>query len=115
MTDENRMSDHGSVTQWIAAIKTQDDAAAQFVWQRYVERLVRLAAAKLANAPRRAAGAEDAVQSAFETFFRRAGEGHFSQLTDRDDLWQLLVVITARADLIGSRLRKWGAAKLCSK
>jgi DNA-directed RNA polymerase specialized sigma24 family protein len=36
------------------------------------------------------------VQSAFDSFFRAAEQGRFPRLTDRTDLWRLLVVITAR-------------------
>ena len=34
--------------------------------------------------------------SAFESFYQRAERGQFPQLNDRDDLWQLLVVVTVR-------------------
>ena len=34
--------------------------------------------------------------SAFDSFCRSAGQGRFPDLSDRDDLWRLLVVITAR-------------------
>ena len=34
--------------------------------------------------------------SAFHTFCHRAGRGQFPELADRDDLWRLLAVITAR-------------------
>ena len=34
--------------------------------------------------------------SAFESFYQRAEGGQFPQLNDRDDLWQLLVVVTVR-------------------
>ncbi len=34
--------------------------------------------------------------SAFDSFVRNAEKGRFPQLTDRDGLWRLLVVITAR-------------------
>lgn len=33
---------------------------------------------------------------AFDSFCRRAERGQFPRLSDRDDLWQLLVVITVR-------------------
>jgi DNA-directed RNA polymerase specialized sigma24 family protein len=37
--------------------------------------------------------------SAFDSFCRGADEGRFPQLHDRDDLWQLLVAITAHKAL----------------
>jgi DNA-directed RNA polymerase specialized sigma24 family protein len=33
---------------------------------------------------------------AFDSFCRRAADGRFPRLLDRDDLWQLLVLLTAR-------------------
>jgi DNA-directed RNA polymerase specialized sigma24 family protein len=57
---------------------------------------VALARARLQGAPRRAADEEDVALSAFDSFCRAAGGGRFPQLSDRDDLWKLLVVMTAR-------------------
>jgi DNA-directed RNA polymerase specialized sigma24 family protein len=55
-----------------------------------------LARLALAGCPQRAADADDAVQSAFATFFRRARAGAFGVDLDRDDLWALLGVIAVR-------------------
>ncbi len=85
-----------SVTDWIARIKLGDPAAAQQLWQRYVEQLIALARNRFSQLPGRIADEHDAVQSAFVSFFRRAEAGQFPLLNDRHDLWQLLVVISAR-------------------
>src|SRR5262249_59982732 len=50
----------------------------------------------LRGLPRRAADEEDVALSAFDSFCRGAEQGRFPQLESRDDLWALLVVITAR-------------------
>jgi DNA-directed RNA polymerase specialized sigma24 family protein len=42
---------------------------------------------------------EDAALSAFDSFCRGAEKGRFPQLTDRDDLWHLLLVITERKSI----------------
>jgi DNA-directed RNA polymerase specialized sigma24 family protein len=39
---------------------------------------------------------EDVTQNAFNSFFQGVVKGRFPRLDDRDDLWRLLVVITAR-------------------
>jgi DNA-directed RNA polymerase specialized sigma24 family protein len=98
----------GSVTQWIGRLKTGDQAAAQKLWQSYFERLVALARKKLHGTPRRAADEEDVALSAFDSFCRGAAQGRFPQLSDRDDLWQLLVLITARKaiDLVQQERRQ---------
>jgi DNA-directed RNA polymerase specialized sigma24 family protein len=90
------MSTTGSVTHWIARLKAGDPAAAQHLWENYFRRLVQRARQKLARAPRRAADEEDVALSAFDSLCRGAEHGRFPQLHDRDDLWQLLVVITDR-------------------
>jgi RNA polymerase sigma factor (sigma-70 family) len=93
------MSSEGSVTRWVAALKAGDTAAAQPLWERYYRRLVALARQKLQSSRRREADEEDVVQSAFHSFFRGVARGRFPQLNDRDNLWRLLVVITARKAL----------------
>jgi DNA-directed RNA polymerase specialized sigma24 family protein len=90
------MASAGSVTDWIGKLKAGDAGAAQQLWERYFHRLVWLARRRLGQAPRRAADEEDVALSAFDSFFRRAERGRFPQLFDRDDLWQLLVMLTAR-------------------
>ena len=83
------MSQTGSVTHWIAQLKAGEPRASQEVWERYFERLVRLARKKLGRTPRRAADEEDAVISAFNGFLRGVEERRFPRLDDRDDLWRV--------------------------
>src|SRR5947209_7209738 len=107
--------DEGSVTIWIGDLKAGGDAAAQPLWERYCERLVRQARKGLRAAPRAVADEEDAALSAFDSFCRGVREGRYPQLADRDDLWRLLVVITARKalDLLARQGRlKHGGGKL---
>ena len=90
------IGDQGSITQWISGIREGRSTAALQLWQRYVERLVRLARQKLRDVPRRAADEEDVVIDAFDSFCRCVRQGRFPRLADRDDLWQVLVMLTAR-------------------
>jgi DNA-directed RNA polymerase specialized sigma24 family protein len=90
------MSAPGSVTHWLDQLKAGDPAAAQPLWERYFERLVQLARQELRSAPRRLADEEDVALGAFDSFCRDARRGRFPQLADRDNLWRLLVVITAQ-------------------
>jgi DNA-directed RNA polymerase specialized sigma24 family protein len=90
------MRPEASVTQWIDRLKEGDPDAAQKLWERYFRRLVGLARKKLRAAPRRAADEEDVALSAFDSFCRGAEHDRFPQLHDRLDLWQLLVLLTAR-------------------
>lgn len=107
----------GSVTRWIGDLKAGDFAAAQPLWERYFERLVRLARGKL-RATRKGSPVEDeedAALSAFNSFCDGAARGRFPLLSDRDDLWRLLVVITARkacAQVQRRMRRKRGAGQV---
>jgi DNA-directed RNA polymerase specialized sigma24 family protein len=85
-----------SVTYWIDQLKAGDQAAAQPLWEVYFQQLVVRTRQKLAGAPRRAADEEDVALSAFASFCDAVAQGRFPQLHDRDDLWQLLIVITDR-------------------
>jgi DNA-directed RNA polymerase specialized sigma24 family protein len=89
------MSSAGSVTHWIDQLKAGDTLAAQKLWECYFLRLVGLARKKLGGTPRRAADEEDVALSVFDSLCRGAEAGRFPQLLDRDNLWQLLVAITA--------------------
>lgn len=88
-------SSDGSITCWIDQLQAGDLAAAQPLWERYFHRLVELARRKLGAKPRVADG-EDVALSAFDSFCRGLKRGRFPELQDRDNLWKLLVVLTAR-------------------
>lgn len=90
------MCDSDDVTQCILRLADGDSIAAQAIWERYFDKLVRLARRKLEGVPRRVADEEDVALSAMASFCRGAAAGRFPQLNDREDLWKLLVTITAR-------------------
>ena len=83
-----------SVTVWLEHLKAGDPAAAGPLWERYFARLVTLARARLRLAPRAARDEEDVALSAFHNFCRGVEAGRFPRLDDRDDLWQVLFMIT---------------------
>lgn len=90
------MESEHSITQFLDGLKTGDSVAAQKVWERYFDQLIRLANQKLKSTPRRALNEEDVVQVAFENFFRQVQAGRFPKLHDRDDLWQVLAMLIDR-------------------
>ncbi|WP_235963693.1 ECF-type sigma factor [Tautonia rosea] len=93
-------SSMGSVTRWIGDLKEGDSEAASQLWRRYFASLVTLARKRMEGRRRSAASdEEDAALSAFHSLCRGAAQGHFDQLSDRDDLWRLLVVLTTRKAL----------------
>jgi RNA polymerase sigma factor (sigma-70 family) len=83
------------VTIWFRGLADGEDAAVEKIWQTYYDQLVRLARRKLTDGNRRMADEEDIAISTFESFCRGAAAGRFPQLNDRDDLWKILVTITA--------------------
>jgi hypothetical protein len=95
--DPGTVGTEGSVTAWIGALRGGDsDAAAHRLWDRYFDRLVDLARARLRFAARGPDDEEDAALSAFESLCRGVTEGRFVRLEGRDELWRLMATINAR-------------------
>ncbi len=103
------MSADHSITAWLDQLKAGRSDAAGRLWHQYVEQLVRLARRKLGRTPRRVADEEDVVLSAFNGFLQGVDEGRFARLGDRDDLWQILVMLTERKAI--AQRRREGALK----
>jgi DNA-directed RNA polymerase specialized sigma24 family protein len=90
------VSNDNSVTCWLDGIKLGHGDQIQRLWDRYFERLVRLAGSRLPGHSRRAFDEEDVALSAFQSFCDGITRGRFPHLADRDDLWRLLATITTR-------------------
>jgi DNA-directed RNA polymerase specialized sigma24 family protein len=111
------MASEGSVSRWIDPLREGDPTAAQQLWERYFHRLVWLARRRLGSAAPRAGDEEDVALSAFASFCRGVEAGRFPQLDDRDSLWKILMVLTARkvSHLLrdeGRQKRRGGRASL---
>jgi len=79
----------------LARYRQDDAAAAEALFQRYVERLTQLVRSRLSRKLAARVDAEDVVLSAFRSFFLRA-RGSEITLRQSGDLWRLLVRITLR-------------------
>jgi DNA-directed RNA polymerase specialized sigma24 family protein len=91
------MSSEGSITRCLNLLKEGNCDAAQPLWEAYFARLVGLARTQLRGLRRKvAADEEDVALSAFDSLCRNAQNGVFPRLDDRDDLWQVLLVLTIR-------------------
>jgi DNA-directed RNA polymerase specialized sigma24 family protein len=112
------MSSDGSITICLRLLKEGDRDAAQPLWEAYYARLVRLARDRLWGLRRKTiADEEDVALGAFDSFSRRAEQGVFPRLDDRDDLWQVLLVLTVRKARSLSRRelrQKRGAGRVVS-
>ena len=85
-----------NVSHWIDLVKDGDSIAANRIWQHYFDRLVRAVRAKLYGQNRAVSDEEDIVLSVFDSFYDAAENGRFPDLSDRDDLWRLLLRMSAR-------------------
>jgi RNA polymerase sigma factor (sigma-70 family) len=97
LTDGNGdMFKDTNVSHWIDLVKAGDSAAAERIWQHYFDRLVRSVRARLHGQNRAVSDEEDIVLSVFDSFYIAAENGRFPDMSDRDDLWQLLLRMAAR-------------------
>jgi RNA polymerase sigma factor (sigma-70 family) len=90
------MPDTTNVSHWIDLVKYGDSAAANRIWQHYFDRLVRSVRHRLRGQNRAVSDEEDIVLSVFDSFYAAAEQGRFPDLSDRDDLWRLLLRMSAR-------------------
>lgn len=90
------MTDSNHVSHWIERIKEGDSLAANQIWKHYFDRLVKSVRQRLIGQNRAVSDEEDIVLSVFDSFYAAAENGRFPDLTDRDDLWRLLLRMSAR-------------------
>ena len=94
---KNEMSESENVTHWINLIKKSGDSvAAERIWKLYFDRLVQSVRKRLYGQNRAVSDEEDIVLSVFDSFYEAAEKGRFPDLSDRDDLWHLLLTMSAR-------------------
>jgi RNA polymerase sigma factor (sigma-70 family) len=109
--DEQR-ENIGSVTFHLDAMKAGDESAVEEIWARCFAMIARVAQQQMKGANKRFADEEDIAASVFESLFFGAIEGKFPDVTNRDSLWRLIVVMTRRkaADYIAheKRLKRGG-------
>ena len=89
-------------------LRSGDQAAAELVFRKYGRRLIGLAAARLPAPVRAKEDEDDAVQSAFKSFFNRQKAGEFNP-EDWDELGTLLMYLTVCK--VDRRIRKYLTAK----
>lgn len=86
----------GDVTVWLGEIADGNDRAAANIYERYFEQITNLARRRISPAYRRVADEEDVAQSVMHSLFDGIANGRFPELSSRENLWRLLVVMTAR-------------------
>ena len=72
------------------------EEGAQAIWESYLPKLMRVIESKLRNSSKRIIDSDDIAQNAMLSLFRGLKEHKFDSLENRDELWALLIIITAR-------------------
>lgn len=90
------MAQSHSITELIERLHASESAAERAIWNRCIETLVTRARARLGQLPRRAADEEDIAIQAFNAFLRGVKDRRFHRLENREDLWQILAMLTER-------------------
>ncbi len=94
MNSEQMDDEAQSISQCLMRLQGGDREAAELIWRRYFEKLLPIARSKLYASPDIAIDDEDILVSVFDRFFRAAAAGRFPRLDDRNDLWQVLLMLT---------------------
>lgn len=94
------MNDDPTMRSWadesielVDRVRQGDQQAATELFNRYLQRLIGLARARIGRKLAHRVDPEDVVQSAYRSFFHRAQDGQFV-LQRSGDLWRLLAAIT---------------------
>ncbi len=91
------MEELASVSEWIEQVRrTDDQEAAQRLYERYLRQLADQARKKMDGVARRRADEEDVAHTALANFFQQIHRGSFPRLANRYDLWQVLLMLTNR-------------------
>ncbi len=97
-------------TIWLDRLATGDEAAESLFWERYFERLIRMAKRKFETLPRRAMDEEDVALSAMNSVLRGIQQGQFANLQDSQAIWKLLLTIVSRK-ITAQRRREFSAKR----
>ncbi len=86
----------GSVNKQIPGLKAGDSEAEQWIWDRYFLQVAQAARIQLGTSPQTVHDEEDVAISVFANFMKGVRQDKFKQLNDRNDLHQILVMLTKR-------------------
>jgi len=86
----------GSVTRAIAALDGPGESAAQLLWERFFQQLCDFAARRIYRRHRRLLSPDEIATDAFLALIDGIRQKRFDRVRDRDDLWQMLILIAAR-------------------
>ena len=93
----------GSISKAIAQNSQLGEGDAQLLWDRFFDNLCRFAGKKIYKRHRRLLDPEDIAGSAMFALIEGIKNGRFHSVNNRDELWQMLVLITARKAISRAR------------
>jgi DNA-directed RNA polymerase specialized sigma24 family protein len=93
----------------ICQLKDVSELDAERIWHEFFPKLKRYAQKRIRDMATRTFDEEDVALSAINSFFRGHAAGRFDELAGDEELWRLLVTITARK--VTAKRRKQLAAK----
>lgn len=96
VTGDDEHSLDADISEWMDRLRRREGQAEHEMWQTYFCDLVALARNRLTRLPRREMDEEDIALSALHSFHRGVVANRFPQLTERENLWRILVTITLR-------------------
>lgn len=91
------------ITEWMRQLQSGSQEAAGRIWEHYFRKLYAFARKRISTRMRRAYDEEDVALSAFHSMCEGMTAGRFPDLTDRDNLWRLMLTITVRKIAIRQR------------
>lgn len=105
----------GSITLLYQQWRQGEQTSLGALIERFRPRLLALAHSTLGGRVPRLADAEDALQSAMISFWEQVEQGRFDEQLDRNDLWNLLGLITVRKAIklnVRARAQKRGGGQV---
>lgn len=84
----------GSITQMLGQLKSGEADVMLLLWERFVDKLLKAARAKIPAQLYPVADEDDIAQSVFAALWRGMDAGRLSQLANREELWWYLLATT---------------------
>ncbi len=99
----------GSVTECIHRAQEGESFAQHQLWERYLRRLLGIARNRLRGVAVAVVDPDDVVIKAFHDFLAGVERGQFAKLDNRQDLWQILIMLIGRRTI--DEKRRAGTSK----
>lgn len=96
MNEEGMTKGDGSITKAVEGLRCNDASSTQILWERFFAKLCNFAESKIYKRHRRLLDADEIATNAFMALVEGVRAKRFERVRNRDELWQMLVLIAAR-------------------